>query len=102
VYQAFDIFTNEEVVVKSALDGPKAMVLKHEYHVLDQLDKSQNCVGLPKAIWIGRAGKLHVMVLQRLGPSLEEFLHTCGGRLSLNVVTIIAEQLVCFDVHTLI
>lgn len=92
VYQAYEIGTLEEVVVKSAMDGAEAMALKQEHHILSRLRK---CVGIPKVLWLGREKELHVMVLECLGPSLEERLRGCGGKFSLNVVTNVASQLVC-------
>ncbi|KAI0244976.1 kinase-like domain-containing protein, partial [Lactifluus subvellereus] len=61
-----------------------------------------DCVGIPRALWLGRENELHVMVLEHLGPSLEECRHACGGKLSLNTVTLIARQLVCLmsDIHS--
>lgn len=98
VYQAFEIFNNEEVVIKSALGYAGAVALKREYHILNELSKLRRRAAIPKALWMGCEDNLHVMVLEQLGPSLEECLHACGGRFSLNVVSHIANQLVCFDV----
>ncbi|KAI0245268.1 kinase-like domain-containing protein, partial [Lactifluus subvellereus] len=100
VYRAFEINSHAEVVVKIARTT-KAKALRQEYHILSQLSLS-DCVGIPRALWLGRENELHVMVLEHLGPSLEECRRACGGKLSLNTVTLIARQLVCLmsDIHS--
>ncbi|KAI0244951.1 kinase-like domain-containing protein [Lactifluus subvellereus] len=90
VYQAREIGGQTVVVVKIAHSGIEANALKHEYHVLGQLS---SYAGVPKALWLGREEELHVMVLESLGPSLEEHFDACGRKFSLITVALIAGQL---------
>ena len=99
VYKAYEMHTNEEVIVKVAMSDAKAVSLRQEYYILTELG---HCVGTPKALWLGRKDELHVMILECLGPSLQECLHACGGKFFINMVTLIAHQMVFFNVHTLV
>ncbi|CAE7235975.1 unnamed protein product, partial [Symbiodinium natans] len=50
--------------------------------------------GFPKVYWHGREGDFNILVMERLGASLEELLALCGGRLSLRTVLLLAEQMI--------
>ncbi|KAI0245389.1 kinase-like domain-containing protein [Lactifluus subvellereus] len=99
VYRAIEINSQAEVILKIARSGTKGNALRQEYHILGQLS---NCARVPKALWLGCEDELHVMALERLGPSLEECCRACGGKLSLNAVTLIAKYLLsCLqDIHS--
>jgi serine/threonine protein kinase len=51
-------------------------------------------LGFPKFIWYGREGEFHIMVIELLGPSLEDLFAYCGRKLSLKTVLLIADQLI--------
>jgi len=82
---------NVEVVIKIAKSSRDAAALIKEHQILENLHDIR---GIPKALWLGREGELHVMVLERLGPSLAARFQACEQRFSLNTVTLIAMQLV--------
>ncbi len=42
-------------------------------------------VGIPSVRWYGVEGDFHVMVLDLMGPSLEDLFNYCGRRLNLKV-----------------
>lgn len=66
--------------------------LQHEYSVLTQL---QGGAGLPRPLWLGREGSYRVMVLENLGPSLDELVHASSlGAFELNYVAQLGLQLV--------
>ena len=58
---------NIEVVIKIAKRRGDAAALIKEHQILENL---YDIHGIPKALWLGRKGELHVMVLECLGPSL--------------------------------
>jgi casein kinase 1 len=50
--------------------------------------------GIPNIKWFGVEGDYNVLVMDLLGPSLEELFSFCNRKLSLKTVLMLADQLV--------
>src|SRR5216684_604503 len=66
--------------------------LKHESKIYKTL---MGGPGVPWMIWSGKQGDYNVMVIDLLGPSLDDLFKLCNRQFSLKTVLILADQLVC-------
>jgi len=91
IYLATDVTTQEEVAVK--LEHAKT---KHpQLHVECKFYKvMQGGVGIPLVRYYGTEGEYNVMVMELLGPSLEDLFNFCNRKLSLKTVLLLADQLI--------
>lgn len=91
IYLGTNVMNSEEVAIK--LECVKA---KHpQLHIEAKFYKMmQSGVGIPTIKWCGTEGDYNVLVMELLGPSLEDLFNFCGRRFSLKTVLLLADQLI--------
>lgn len=91
IYMGTNITTGEEVAIK--LEGVKT---KHpQLHIESKFYKMMHGgVGIPNIKWCGSEGDYNVMVMELLGPSLEDLFNFCHRKFSLKTVLLLADQLI--------
>ena len=66
-------------------------MLSHENEIYKML---QGGLGFPTIKWYGAEGEYYVMVMNLLGPSLEDLFNLCSRKFSLKTVLMLADQMV--------
>ncbi|KAG5459968.1 MAG: hypothetical protein BJ554DRAFT_8049, partial [Olpidium bornovanus] len=89
--KATNIVNGEEVAVKMESAKAKHPQLEYEARVYKVLAGG---VGIPFVRWYGIDGDNYAMVIDLLGPSLEDLFNFCQRRFSLKTVLLLADQLV--------
>ena len=55
---------------------------------------------MPKILYAGVEGDRNVMVMELLGPNIEELRVYCGGKLNLQTTLMLADQMVFFVLYS--
>lgn len=88
---AVNIVTGEEHAIKLEPVKTKHPQLEYEARVYKAL---YGVVGIPSSHWSGTEGGYNILVLDLLGPSLEDLSRSCSRNLSLKTVLLLADQLI--------
>ncbi|UJR22562.1 hypothetical protein I4U23_025609 [Adineta vaga] len=91
IYLGTNIATNEEVAIKL-----ECVRTKHpQLHIESKIYRlMQGGVGIPLIKWCGAEGDYNVLVMDLLGPSLEDLFNFCSRKFSLKTVLLLADQMV--------
>ncbi|KAK0677507.1 KC1D kinase, partial [Pygoscelis papua] len=89
IYLGTDIAAGEEVAIKL-----ECVKTKHpQLHIESKIYKMMQ-VGIPTIKWCGAEGDYNVMVMELLGPSLEDLFNFCSRKFSLKTVLLLADQMI--------
>ncbi|KAI4325342.1 hypothetical protein MLD38_030752 [Melastoma candidum] len=91
IYLGTNIQTNEEVAIKLETVKTKHPQLLYESKLYKLL---QGGTGIPNVRWFGVEGEYNVLVMDLLGPSLEDLFNFCSRKLSLKTVLMLADQMI--------
>ncbi len=86
-----NIINQEEVAIKLESIKARHPQLEYEAKVYKSLAGG---VGIPFVRWYGIEGEYMCMVIDLLGPSLEDLFNFCNRKFSLKTVLLLADQLV--------
>jgi casein kinase 1 len=91
IYIGTNVQSGEEVAIKLESIKSKHPQLLYESKLYKILAGG---VGVPNVHWYGVEGDYNVMVIDLLGPSLEDLFSFCNRKLSLKTVLMLADQMV--------
>ncbi|THU57530.1 hypothetical protein C4D60_Mb03t04490 [Musa balbisiana] len=91
LYLGVNIQSGEEVAIKLESVKSKHPQLHYESKLYLLL---QGGTGIPHLKWFGVEGDYNVMVIDLLGPSLEDLFNYCTRRFSLKTVLMLADQMI--------
>eukprot|EP00429_Kryptoperidinium_foliaceum_P092842 CAMPEP_0176193342 /NCGR_PEP_ID=MMETSP0121_2-20121125/5436_1 /TAXON_ID=160619 /ORGANISM="Kryptoperidinium foliaceum, Strain CCMP 1326" /LENGTH=561 /DNA_ID=CAMNT_0017532055 /DNA_START=57 /DNA_END=1741 /DNA_ORIENTATION=- len=92
IFRGTNTHTGEDVAIKMEPVKSRAPQLLFEAKVYKVL---YGGVGVPSVHWYGTEGDHNIMVIDLLGPSLEDVFTTCHRRFSLKTTVMLAEQMIC-------
>eukprot|EP00828_Plagiopyla_frontata_P021528 TRINITY_DN28120_c0_g1_i1.p1 TRINITY_DN28120_c0_g1~~TRINITY_DN28120_c0_g1_i1.p1 ORF type:complete len:313 (+),score=64.09 TRINITY_DN28120_c0_g1_i1:108-1046(+) len=67
---------------------PQLLYESKIYRILESMG-----YGIPQFYWYGVEGDFHILILDLLGPNLDDLLQFCGGKFNLKTVLMIADQM---------
>eukprot|EP00392_Amoebophrya_sp_AT5.2_P010533 g10597.t1 len=94
IYLGEDFQTGEKVAVKLELIKSRHPQLLYESKLYKIMADGHLSVGIPNLHWYGVEGDYNVMVIDFLGPSLEDLFSFCGRKFSLKTVLMLANQMI--------
>lgn len=92
IYEGTDLEKNQPVAIKIENSQSKSLQLLYESKIIKVLEGG---LGIPKVLWSGNEGSYNVMVMERLGMSLESLFSNCNHKFSLKTTLMIADQIIC-------
>jgi len=90
IYLGNNLESGDEVAIKIESRKARHPQLANEYKVYSILAGG---AGIPKVHYFGREGEFNIMVLDILGPSLEDLFNFCKRKFTLKTVLMLADQL---------
>lgn len=91
LYLGVNVQSGEEVAIKFENAKTKHPQLHYESKLYMLL---QGGTGIPHLKWFGVEGEFNVMVIDLLGPSLEDLFNYCNRKFTLKTVLMLADQLI--------
>ncbi|KAF5782377.1 putative non-specific serine/threonine protein kinase [Helianthus annuus] len=97
LYLGVNIQSGEEVAIKLEPVKTRHPQLHYESKIYRLL---QGGTGIPNLKWFGVEGEYNIMVIDLLGPSLEDLFNYCNRKFTLKTVLMLADQLVSVHSHS--
>ena len=91
VFLAIDNNSDTELAVKVEEQDGKHLQLNYEFKVMTLL---ADWVGIPQVVWYGEQDNKNLLVMEWLGPSLEDMFNQCKRKFVLKTVCMLADQMI--------
>ncbi|CAF4095511.1 unnamed protein product [Adineta steineri] len=91
VYRALNIQTGEYVAIKLEANNTYSHQLAFEAKLYKLMKGIQ---GIPKLFWFGEEGEYKCLVIELLGPSIEDLFNLCQRQFSLKTILMLVDQMI--------
>ncbi|OZJ03280.1 Casein kinase I 1 [Bifiguratus adelaidae] len=91
IYEGTNLLNNQQVAIKFEPKKSDAPQLRDEYRTYRVMAGS---VGIPNAYYFGQEQLHNILVIDLLGPSLEDLFDMCDRKFSLKTVVMVAKQMI--------
>jgi casein kinase 1 len=91
IFEGTNLLNNQQVAIKFEPRKSDAPQLRDEYRTYKIL---VGCPGIPNVYYFGQEGLHNILVIDLLGPSLEDLFDHCNRRFSIKTVVMVAKQMV--------
>ncbi|PHH76583.1 hypothetical protein CDD80_1404 [Ophiocordyceps camponoti-rufipedis] len=90
IFEGTNLLNNQQVAIKFEPRKSDAPQLRDEYRTYKIL---VGCPGIPNVYYFGQEGLHNILVIDLLGPSLEDLFDHCGRRFTIKTVVMVAKQM---------
>lgn len=90
IFEGTNLLNNQQVAIKFEPRKSDAPQLRDEYRTYKIL---VGCPGIPNVYYFGQEGLHNILVIDLLGPSLEDLFDLCGRRFTIKTVVMVAKQM---------
>ncbi|TAQ90221.1 hypothetical protein B7494_g1493 [Chlorociboria aeruginascens] len=90
IFEGTNLLNNQQVAIKFEPRKSDAPQLRDEYRTYKIL---VGCPGIPNVYYFGQEGLHNILVIDLLGPSLEDLFDMCNRRFSTKTVVMVAKQM---------
>lgn len=91
IFDGTNLLNNHQVAIKFEPRKSDAPQLRDEYRTYKAL---YGCLGIPNVYYFGQEGLHNILVIDLLGPSLEDLFDWCNRQFSLKTVVMVAKQMI--------
>ncbi|KAI8984728.1 kinase-like domain-containing protein [Mycotypha africana] len=91
IYEGINLMNNQQVAIKFESRKSDAPQLRDEYRTYKIL---AGLSGIPAAYYFGQEGLHSILVIDILGPSLEDLFDMCSRKFSIKTVAMLAKQMI--------
>ncbi|KAI7893782.1 kinase-like domain-containing protein [Mucor mucedo] len=91
IYEGINLMNNQQVAIKFESRKSDAPQLRDEYRTYKVL---AGISGIPTAYYFGQEGLHSILVIDILGPSLEDLFDMCSRKFSIKTVAMLAKQMI--------
>jgi casein kinase 1 len=90
IFEGTNLLNNQQVAIKFEPRKSDAPQLRDEYRTYKIL---VGCPGIPNVYYFGQEGLHNILVIDLLGPSLEDLFDHCNRKFSIKTVVMVAKQM---------